>query len=128
MSFFKILWKTNHLAWSNEILHAKTALQDLFGTFFRIELCFFVWELCRFQKRQLTWKTLYYLGKKFRRLVWISGFSDQKSSNTGWKRIIVFHVASLGCYDRGYASQHRLEVSLKVLQSDGPPNPFRKLF
>ena len=43
------------MAWSNEILHAKTALKDLFRTFFKIEL-FFSLGIMSFSKKTVDMK------------------------------------------------------------------------
>ena len=43
---------TNYYIWKNEISIKKSALQDLFKTFFRIELSFLEADLCWFVKNQ----------------------------------------------------------------------------
>ena len=52
--FFESLLKPNYCYQFAEILIQKTAYQDLFKTFFRIDLSLLEAEIHRFVKRQLT--------------------------------------------------------------------------
>ena len=55
---FKEMWSLNKLSNCHEILHAKSADQDLFRSFFRNRFDGLEAEICRFFMLQLTWDTL----------------------------------------------------------------------